>query len=238
MGLATALVAAIAYVLIWEAYLAVTHYAFIDKYFSGPGPEMEALRAQYRNPLLRTWQTFQEIAPAGLVVALISAGLLRDPENPAGAAEVMGRIPGLSAGTAAAPSTGPQVKLRLRGRSQAIQCRSAIRLAKFPNLAEFSVDASLSSAFRRRPCRLPDAQPGARAAARPREQAGAYRAMQQGRVLSLTEIRARIRVPGAQYIGVEVLEGMIYRLKFMRGADVIWIDVDPRTGRIVARTGH
>jgi hypothetical protein len=70
------------------------------------------------------------------------------------------------------------------------------------------------------------------------EQAGAYRAMQQGRVLSLTEIRARIRVPGAQYIGVEVLEGMIYRLKFIRGADVIWIDVDPRTGRIVARTGH
>jgi hypothetical protein len=73
---------------------------------------------------------------------------------------------------------------------------------------------------------------------RDREQAGAYRAMQQGRVLSLTEIRARIRVPGAQYIGVEVLEGMIYRLKFMRGADVIWIDVDPRTGRIVARTGR
>jgi hypothetical protein len=73
---------------------------------------------------------------------------------------------------------------------------------------------------------------------RDREQAGAYRAMQQGRVLSLTEIRARIRVPGAQYIGVEVLEGMIYRLKFIRGADVIWIDVDPRTGRIVARTGR
>jgi uncharacterized protein DUF4199 len=79
MGLATALVAAVAYVLIWEAYLAVTHYAFIDKYFSGPGPEMEALRAQYRNPLLRMWQTVQEIAPAGLVVALVSAGLLRDP---------------------------------------------------------------------------------------------------------------------------------------------------------------
>jgi hypothetical protein len=80
MGLATALVAAIAYVLIWEAYLAATHYAFIDKYFSGPGPEMEALRAQYRNPLLRMWQTLQEIAPAGLVVALVSAGLLRNPK--------------------------------------------------------------------------------------------------------------------------------------------------------------
>jgi hypothetical protein len=73
---------------------------------------------------------------------------------------------------------------------------------------------------------------------RDREQAGAYRAMQQGRVLSLTEIRARIRVPGGQYIGVEVLDDMVYRLKFMRGADVIWIDVDARTGRIVGRTGR
>jgi hypothetical protein len=73
---------------------------------------------------------------------------------------------------------------------------------------------------------------------RDREQTGAYRAMQQGRVLSLTEIRMRVRVPGAEYIGVEVLEGMIYRLKFMRGPDVIWIDVDPRTGRIVGRTGR
>jgi hypothetical protein len=75
---------------------------------------------------------------------------------------------------------------------------------------------------------------------RDREQTGAYRAMQQGRVLSLTEIRNRISVTvrGAQYIGVEVLDGMIYRLKFMRGADVIWVDVDARTGRVIARTGH
>lgn len=77
MGLATAFVAAIAYVLIWEAYLAVTHYAFIDRFFSGPG--MEEIRAQYGNPLLRMPQTFMEIAPAGLVVALLSAALLRDP---------------------------------------------------------------------------------------------------------------------------------------------------------------
>ncbi|MEA3014063.1 MAG: hypothetical protein QOD42_2608 [Sphingomonadales bacterium] len=77
MGLATALVAAIAYVLIWEAYLAATHYAFVDKYFRGP--EMAEMRAQYLNPLLRMPQTFLEIAPAGLVVALVSAGLLRDP---------------------------------------------------------------------------------------------------------------------------------------------------------------
>jgi hypothetical protein len=72
------------------------------------------------------------------------------------------------------------------------------------------------------------------------EQAGAYRAMQQGEVLSLPEIRRRvsISVPGAQFIGVEIIGGMIYRLKYMRGSEVIWIDVDARTGRIVARTGR
>ena len=70
------------------------------------------------------------------------------------------------------------------------------------------------------------------------EQSGAYRAMQQGEVLSLPQIRARINVPGAQFIGVEIIGGMIYRLKYMRGAEVIWIDVDARTGRIVARTGR
>lgn len=70
------------------------------------------------------------------------------------------------------------------------------------------------------------------------EQSGAYRAMQQGQVLSLPEIRARIRVPGAQFIGVEIIGGMIYRLKYMRGSDVIWIDVDARTGRIIAQTGR
>jgi hypothetical protein len=70
------------------------------------------------------------------------------------------------------------------------------------------------------------------------EQSGAYRAMQQGEVLSLPEIRRRINVPNAQFIGVEIIGGMIYRLKYMRGAEVIWIDVDARTGRIVGRTGQ
>ncbi len=71
-------------------------------------------------------------------------------------------------------------------------------------------------------------------------QSGAYRAMQQGEVLSLPEIRRRVSVtvPNAQFIGVEIIGGMIYRLKYMRGSEVIWIDVDARTGRIVARTGR
>ena len=72
------------------------------------------------------------------------------------------------------------------------------------------------------------------------EQNGAYRANQQGQAMSLPEIRRRvsITVPNAQFIGVEIIGGMIYRLKYMRGADVIWIDVDARTGRILARTGR
>ena len=36
MGLAIGLVAVIAYVVIWEIYLAATHYAFIEEYFSSP----------------------------------------------------------------------------------------------------------------------------------------------------------------------------------------------------------
>jgi uncharacterized membrane protein YkoI len=69
---------------------------------------------------------------------------------------------------------------------------------------------------------------------RVREQDNAYRATQQGRALPFTEIRARIRVPGATFIGVE-FDGRIYRLKFMRGSEVIWIDVDAATGRIIQR---
>lgn len=66
------------------------------------------------------------------------------------------------------------------------------------------------------------------------EQDAAYRAAQQGQILPLPMIRARIRIPGAQFIGAE-FDGRIYRLKYMRGAEVIWIDVDARTGRIVGR---
>ncbi|HYJ51943.1 MAG TPA: hypothetical protein VEW04_02120, partial [Allosphingosinicella sp.] len=70
-----------------------------------------------------------------------------------------------------------------------------------------------------------------------REQNNAYRAMQQGQILSLPQIRARIHVPGAEYIGAEMVGPTIYRLKYMRGPNVIWIDVDAASGRIVARFG-
>jgi hypothetical protein len=67
-----------------------------------------------------------------------------------------------------------------------------------------------------------------------REQDSAYRATQQGRIRPLPEIRARINIPGAEFIGVE-FDGRIYRLKYMRGGEVIWIDVDAQTGQVVRR---
>lgn len=66
------------------------------------------------------------------------------------------------------------------------------------------------------------------------DQEEAYRAMNQGEILPLGQIRARINVPGARFVGVE-FDGRIYRLKFMRGSELIWIDVDARTGRVVGR---
>jgi hypothetical protein len=67
-----------------------------------------------------------------------------------------------------------------------------------------------------------------------REQDAAYRATQQGQILPLPMIRSRVRIPGAVFIGAE-FDGRIYRLKYMRGPEVIWIDVDARTGRLVGR---
>ena len=66
------------------------------------------------------------------------------------------------------------------------------------------------------------------------DQEQAYRATNQGEILPLSQIRARISVPGAQFVGVE-FDGRIYRLKFMRGSELIWIDVDARTGRVIGR---
>jgi hypothetical protein len=42
--------------------------------------EMNAMAESYRNPLFRIPMTFVEIFPVGLLVALISAALLRNPK--------------------------------------------------------------------------------------------------------------------------------------------------------------
>ena len=78
MGLAIGLVAVIAYVVIWEIYLAATRYAFIEQYFSSP--EMAEWKAWYSNPLNRTLATAWELTPVALIMAIASAALLRNPK--------------------------------------------------------------------------------------------------------------------------------------------------------------
>ncbi len=76
----------------------------------------------------------------------------------------------------------------------------------------------------------------ARGNQRSRDQEAAYRAAQRGTILPLAAIRMRFRVPGAQFIGAEFdPRALVYRLKYMRGSEVIWIDVDARTGRPIGR---
>jgi hypothetical protein len=97
LGLGIALAASIAYVAIWEIYLAATHYTFMDKYtasmlaakraagvtgaaYAKAVAETEDMRRQYANPLYRLPETFVEIFPVGLLVALVTAALVRNPK--------------------------------------------------------------------------------------------------------------------------------------------------------------
>lgn len=80
MGLAIAAFAVLAYWLVWEIYLAATHYAFIDKVFGGRDPESVAWHSWYSNPLNRAWSASQELGPVGLLMALFSSALLRNPK--------------------------------------------------------------------------------------------------------------------------------------------------------------
>jgi len=95
LGLGISLVAGIIYVVAWETAVAVTHSDFAGTYANalidqekakGVTGEalakfvagMEQFKAQYRNPLYRLPMTFAEIFPVGVLVSLVSAGLLRN----------------------------------------------------------------------------------------------------------------------------------------------------------------
>jgi hypothetical protein len=73
---------------------------------------------------------------------------------------------------------------------------------------------------------------------RPRDQDRAFRATKEGRAMPLPQIEQRVlpRMGGADYLGPE-LRGRNLRMKFMENGKVIWVDVDPRTGRIVGKSG-
>jgi len=97
LGLGIAAVAALVYVIVWEIYLAASGVDFIAQYSATivermraegatPGDiqaktiEMRQMGELYRNPLLRIPITFVEVFPVGLIVALVSAALLRNPK--------------------------------------------------------------------------------------------------------------------------------------------------------------
>jgi hypothetical protein len=94
VGLGIAVMASLIYMLMWEIYLALTHYTFMDSYIDGiirarkaagvSGPalakqiaQLNEMRAEYANPLYRLPMTFLEIFPVGFIVALVSAALIR-----------------------------------------------------------------------------------------------------------------------------------------------------------------
>ncbi len=97
LGLSISVVAGIAYVIVWEIYLASSDYAFINGYIASSieavresgvsGADLdreiaalEDMRQSYGNPLFRMPMTFLEIFPIGLIVSLVSAAILRKSE--------------------------------------------------------------------------------------------------------------------------------------------------------------
>ncbi|WP_370177915.1 DUF4199 domain-containing protein [Alteriqipengyuania sp.] len=97
LGLAITAVAAVFYVASWEVYLASTDYAFIQSYSESQLSsieakelsvqereaaiaEVESARTLYGNLPFRLMITFVEIFPVGLLVALVSAAILRNPK--------------------------------------------------------------------------------------------------------------------------------------------------------------
>lgn len=73
------------------------------------------------------------------------------------------------------------------------------------------------------------------------EQQEVYQARKNGRVMPLREIENRIlpRMRGFSYLGPEFDSGSaVYRLKFMKGASVVWVDIDARTGAVIGRSGR
>ena len=74
------------------------------------------------------------------------------------------------------------------------------------------------------------------------DQDDVYKDRREGALMSLRAIEntivPRMKVRGADYIGAEYdAPSGRYRLKFVRNGSVIWVDVDGRSGNIVARAG-
>jgi hypothetical protein len=87
------------------------------------------------------------------------------------------------------------------------------------------------------------ASPASAQRTRSGEQDAAMQATREGAVRPLRQIESqivpRMRDRGANYIGAEFDGGSHrYRLKFMRESSVIWVDVDGKSGTIIAQAGN
>ena len=71
----------------------------------------------------------------------------------------------------------------------------------------------------------------------PRDADCAFRAQREGRAMPLPKIERRVMpfMGGADYLGPE-LNGDRLRMKFVKEGRVIWVDVDPVSGRILGRS--
>ena len=72
----------------------------------------------------------------------------------------------------------------------------------------------------------------------PRDADRAFRSREQGRSMPLPQLERRVLPfigPNADYLGPE-LNGGTYRMKFIQDGQVIWVDIDPQTGRIIKRS--
>ena len=80
VGLGMTAFAGLTYVVIFEIYLAATNNRLLDDMIAGAAQAERAnLESMLRNPWQRVPLAFIEIFPVGLIVALISAALLRNP---------------------------------------------------------------------------------------------------------------------------------------------------------------
>ena len=79
VGLGMAAFAGLAYALIFEIYLALTNYRLLDEMLATAGSDRAQFESILLNPLLRIPVVFLEIFPVGLLVALVSAALVRNP---------------------------------------------------------------------------------------------------------------------------------------------------------------
>ena len=95
LGLSIAAVAGLIYVIGWEIYLAASGWDFMADYtdsivkdmrakgataaaIDAKMTEMQGMAEMYKKPWMRMPMTFAEIFPVGLLVALVSAALLRN----------------------------------------------------------------------------------------------------------------------------------------------------------------